>query len=57
MHGDLRALYEMYRRGELPERIVRLVHQLEDAYWGARLAENGMEKAGVAEPTPRHRSN
>lgn len=58
LHGDLRALYEMYRRGEVPERVLRLVHQLEDAYWGARLAESGEEKtAKNDEPTPNRRSN
>lgn len=58
LHDDLRALYEMYRREDLPERVVRLVHQLEDAYWDARLAENGAEKgAGAAKPTPRNNSN
>lgn len=40
LQGDLRALYEMYRSGEVPERVIRLVYQLEDAYWEARLAES-----------------
>lgn len=58
LHGNLRALFSMYRCGEIPECVVRLVHRLEEAYWDARLAENGEEKAPKgASPTPRHRPN
>ncbi len=58
LQGDLRALYDMYRSGEVPERVLRLVHQLEDAYWDARLAESGEEKAAKNDiPTPRRTSN
>jgi hypothetical protein len=58
LEGDLCALYEMYRNGELPERVVRLVQQLEDAYWNARLAESNEENtAAFGDPMPRAKSN
>lgn len=47
LQRELRALYELYRRGEIPERVVRLVDQLEEAYWDARFTETGNDS-----PTP-----
>lgn len=58
LDGDLRALYEMYRSGEVPERVVRIVQLLEDAYWNARLAESDEDNtAAFGDPMPHAKSN
>ena len=46
LQRELRALYEMYRKGEIPENVVRLIRQLEEAYWNARFAESGEKQPG-----------
>jgi hypothetical protein len=48
----------MYRSGEVPERVVRIVQLLEDAYWNARLAESDEENtAAFGDPIPHAKSN
>ena len=57
LDGDLRALYELYRRGIVPQRVVRMIQQLEEAYWNARAADSGEEDMRENRELPVHRSS